>query len=223
MASLDIFLLLDAAAHGHNDFGLREVDRLLGFFEDFLRLVADYAIGDVDLHGFDRGGAGAGFGLVSAKSAVLKSGKPRSVAGEADVGGELALKHLTGEKQLAAFVLEADAVADHGAPHGRSQFGNKVAHLIGVRHQHELRLLRGEQLLERGGEGIGRVRLELRRFDGVDLADLLGGNFGGEGGGAASDHGGFESPAGSGGDGLTGGDGLPGDAVEFAFALFDDY
>jgi len=78
-------------------------------------------------------------------------------------------------------------------------------------------------LLERGGEGIGRVRLELRRFDRIDLRDLLSRDFGGEGGSATSDDGCFEGPAGGGSDGLAGGDRLPRDTVEFPFALFDDY
>ena len=37
----DVFLLLDAAADGNDDFRLRQIHRLLGFFEDFLRLVAN--------------------------------------------------------------------------------------------------------------------------------------------------------------------------------------
>ena len=41
----------------------REVDRLLGLFEDFLRLVANHAVCDFDFHGLDRSRAGPGFGL----------------------------------------------------------------------------------------------------------------------------------------------------------------
>ncbi len=162
LGHLDVFLLFDAAADGDDDFGLREIDGLLGFLEDFLRLVANDAIGNFDADGFDRSCARSGFGLVSAKSSVLERGKPGSVAGEADVGGELALEHLAGEDQLSVFVFEADAVADDGASHGGGELGDEVAYLIGVRHQYELRLLRGEELFERGGEGVGRVRLELR-------------------------------------------------------------
>src|SRR4029077_12088365 len=87
----DIFLLLDAAAHRHNNFGLREVHRLLGFFENFLRYVTDHTVCDFDVPSFDRGGGGAGLGFVSAKSTVLERGKPRSVGGETDVGSQLAL------------------------------------------------------------------------------------------------------------------------------------
>ena len=82
----------------HDDFRLRQVDRLLGFLEDFLRLVADDAVGDFNFHGFDRSRACAGFGLVPAKRAVLKRCEPWSVAGETHVGGQLALKHLPGKR-----------------------------------------------------------------------------------------------------------------------------
>ena len=47
-----------------------------------------------------------------------------------------ALKHLAGEDELAAFVLESDAVADDRSAHGGRELGNEVAHLVGVRHQH---------------------------------------------------------------------------------------
>src|SRR6516165_8217683 len=78
-----------ASANCHDDLRLREVDGLFGFLEDFLRLVADDAISDVDIHGFDRCRAGSGFGLVSAESTVLKRDEPGSVAGETYVGREL--------------------------------------------------------------------------------------------------------------------------------------
>ena len=40
----DILLLFDSAADGDDDLRLRKVDGLLGFFEDFLRLVANDAV-----------------------------------------------------------------------------------------------------------------------------------------------------------------------------------
>ena len=55
---------------------------------------------------------------------------------------ELALKHLAREDELVAFFLIADRIADDGAFHRGRQLGNEVAHLVGVRHQDELRLLR---------------------------------------------------------------------------------
>src|ERR1700680_4398185 len=113
------------------------------------------------------------------------------ITGEGRCSSQLALKHLTGENEFAVFVFETDAIADHRPPHSRSQFRNKVAHLIGVRHQHKLRLFGGEHLFERGGEGVRRVRLELRRFDGVDLCHLLRCAFGGDGGSAGPNHGGL--------------------------------
>ena len=224
LGHLDILLLFDAAADRDNDFGLGQVDGLLGFFEHFLRLVANDAIGNFDAVTVSTGAALAPASALSPRNAPFwKVANHGASPSEADVGGELALEHLAGEEQLAVFVLEADAVADDGASHGGGELGDEVAHLIGVRHQHQLRLLRGEELFERGGEGIGRVGLELRRFDRIDLRDFLGRDFGGEGRRVCPDDGGFESPAGGRGDGLSGGDRLPGDAVQFAFALFDDY
>ena len=41
LGQFDVLLLFDSATHGHDDLGLRQVDGLLGFLEDFLRLVAN--------------------------------------------------------------------------------------------------------------------------------------------------------------------------------------
>ena len=53
------------------------------------------------------------------------------------------------------------------------QLGSEVAHLVGVRHQHQLGLLLLDEGLERGDEAVGSVRLQLRRFQVVHLGDLL--------------------------------------------------
>ncbi len=63
------------------------------------------------------------------------------VAGERYIGHELALKHLPGKQQLAVLVLVADGVADQRAIQGERQLGSEVAHLVGMRQQHQLRLL----------------------------------------------------------------------------------
>ncbi len=54
LREFNVLLFFDPAADGHNDFRLREIHRLLGFFEDFLRLVANDVVGDLNIHGFDR-------------------------------------------------------------------------------------------------------------------------------------------------------------------------
>ena len=100
LREFDIFLLLDAASHGDDDVGLREVDGLLGFFEDFLRLIADHAVGDVDVDGFYGRGACAGFDFVSSKRAVLERHEPWRFAGEAHVSGQFALEHLARERRV---------------------------------------------------------------------------------------------------------------------------
>src|SRR5258708_17389110 len=137
LGDFDVFLFFDAAAYGHDHFGLGEVDGLLGFFKYFLRLVSHHAVGDIDFYRFNRGGTCAVLSLVFAKRAVLKCCEPRSIARKADVGGQLALKHLPSKKQLAVFVLETDAVADDGASHGGGEVWGGSAHLISGAHQHE--------------------------------------------------------------------------------------
>ena len=97
----------------------------------------------------------AGFHFIAAEGAVLESDEPWSFAGEADVGREFALEHLASEQKLLAFFLEADAIADDGASHGGREFGNEVAHLVGVRHQHQLRLLRRDELLSAAANASG--------------------------------------------------------------------
>ena len=219
---VNIFLFLDPAANRNDDLCLRQVHRLLGFLEHFLRFVADDAVGNLDAHGFDRRRRSPSFRLVSTKRPVLESHKPRSIAGEADIGGELALKHLPRKHQLSAFVPEPDAVADHRASHRRSQFGHEVTHLIGMRHQHQLRLFRSQELLQTCGKGVGSVRLQLRRLDRVNLRDSFRRDLAGKRANARAHNGGFQRPSRGCGDGLPRGYSFPGSAVEFPFALFDD-
>ena len=142
-------------------------------------LVANHAVGDFDVHGFDRSGRAARFHFVSAKCAVLEGREPWGIAGEADIGGEFALEHLASEQQLAAFVLVSDGVADERAVQRRREFRGKVAHLVGVRHQHQLGLLLLDKAFQRGRETVRSVGLELRRLDGVHFADFLCRNFAG--------------------------------------------
>src|SRR4029077_12500532 len=102
LGQFDVFLLFNAAANGDNNFRLREVDGLLRFFENFLRLIANYVVGDLHVYSFDRSRTGTSFSLVSAESAVLKGGKPRSLGCEAHVSREFSLEHLAGEEKLFA-------------------------------------------------------------------------------------------------------------------------
>ena len=70
-----------------------------------------------------------------------------------------------------------------------------------------------DELLQGGGEGVGRVGFEFRGLDGIDFRDLLARDFVGEGRDSASGDRGFESPAGFGRQSLAGSESLPGDAV----------
>src|ERR1700689_5866033 len=105
LGQFDVFLFLDAAAYGNNDFSLREIDGLLGFFKNFLRLVANDTICDLDFHGFDWSCARACFGLISTEPSVLEGDEPGSIGSEAAAGSELTPKNLAGENRLSVFVL----------------------------------------------------------------------------------------------------------------------
>src|SRR5437660_12728757 len=98
---------------------------------------ADRALRNFHVHCLHRSRGSAGFGLVAAKSASLESNEMRCLARERYIGGKLALEHLAREQQLAAFFAEADGIADKRASQRGSELRSEVAHLVGVRHQHQ--------------------------------------------------------------------------------------
>ena len=74
--------------------------------------------------------------------------KPGPVAGEAHVGVQLALEELAHQHERAVL----DAVRDHVADQRRGRsavasLGSEVAHLVGVREEHEARVDVLDQLL----------------------------------------------------------------------------
>ncbi len=155
--------------------------------------------GDLDVDRFDRSRGACRFHLVAPECAVLEGRKIRRIAGKRNIGGELALEHLAGEQQLAAFVLVADGVADERAVQRGGKLGSEVAHLVGVRHQHQSRLLLLDELLERRDEAVGSVGLQLCRLQVVDLRDFLAGDFFGDLADAVARDRCFQRPAGFGG------------------------
>ena len=161
LGNFDILLLFYAATDSDDNFGLGKINCLLCFFENLVRFVADDVFWDLHINRLDGSGTRFRLNLVPTKSSILKSDEPGRVAGEADIGCELALEHLASEEQLVSFFLVADAVADCSAIHGGGKFGHEIANLIGVWHQDELGLLRRDELFERGDERVGRVGLEL--------------------------------------------------------------
>ena len=177
------------------------------------------AVGDRDVDRLDRSRRAAVLDLIAAEGAGLERREVRSVAGERNVGNEFALEHLPGEQQLAALVLVADGVADEGAIQGRGQLGGEVAHLVGVRHQHQLGLLLLDEAFQRRHKAVGSIGLELGRLEVVHLRDALGGNFVGDVADAAADHGRFQGPPGFRRDGLCSGERLPRNAVQLAVPL----
>ena len=75
---VDIFLLLDAASDGDDDLGLGQIDGLLGFFENFLRLVAHDTFRNINVDGLNRGGGCAGFDFIRAEVPLLKRLSPEA-------------------------------------------------------------------------------------------------------------------------------------------------
>ena len=91
-----------------------------------------------------------------------------------------------------------------------------------MRHEHEFGLALADEFLERRGKAVGRVTGELFALDGVHLGEFLGRDLTGDGADVVADDGSLDRPAGLRGEGLRSGERLPGNAVQFAFTLFDD-
>src|SRR6185437_17098995 len=92
-----VFLFFDPAPDGDDDFGLCEIDSLLGFLKDFERLYANRA--GIHLRGnfLDGSCTRAQFDFVAAKRTCLKRGEVRWIASKGNIGGKFALKHLARE------------------------------------------------------------------------------------------------------------------------------
>ncbi len=100
----NIFRGFDAAAYGDQDGRLREVHGLLGFAEQIERLGADLFWFQFHAYGFyGRCAAGMFGGEVGAEGAGLEGSDPGGFAGEDDVGGGAALKHLADEDEFVRF------------------------------------------------------------------------------------------------------------------------
>src|ERR1019366_5354442 len=105
-----------------------------------LGFIAHYAVGHVEIDGFHRRRV-ALYDLVATKCTVLEGREIWRASDEADVRRELSLEHLASESQVAALVLVADGIANERTIQPGRQLGSEVAHLVGVRHQHQLGLL----------------------------------------------------------------------------------
>src|SRR5207244_12444249 len=108
-----------------------------------------------------------------------------------------------------------------GAPHCRGQLGSEVAHLIGMRHEHQLRLHRFEELLQPGSERVWSIRFEFRRCDVVNFSSFLACYVIRKAPNAAANNRRLKWPAGFGSERLSRGSRFPRDTVQSASALFD--
>src|SRR5579859_6258034 len=216
---INILLLFNSAADGDDDLRLAEVHRLLGFLEPLMRFGANGAGIYVYAYGFHRSGRRSGFSFVAAKSPILESSKVGRLAGKADISGKFSLEHLAGKQKTVAVFFVANAIWDQAAPQRGRQLGGKVAHLISVRHEDQMRLLVSDELLERGRKAVGRVIGQGGRFDGIHLRKFLPTQLGGGSANSAAGGGGLHLPAEFSGDGLRAGNRLPGDAIQFSRML----
>src|SRR5579872_7221031 len=174
---VNIFLLFDAASDRNDNLRLRQIHRLLRLLEHFLRVVTNDSVGNINIHRLNRSRTSSSLGFVAAKCSALERREPWRVAREGNVSRELPLKHLPREYQLAALMPASDAIADHRSPHGSRELRHEIAYLIRMRHEHQLGLLRREEVLQPRGKRVRSVRLKLRRLDRIDLRDFLPGNF----------------------------------------------
>ena len=78
-------------------------------------------------------------------------------------------------------------------PHRRGQLRREIAHLIGVRQQHEIRLRAFDHLAQRDAIAVRRVFLEQIVLDQQDFVELLAGQFVGKRRDAFADHHGRKS------------------------------
>jgi len=124
-----------------------------------VRLVA--RIRNVEIQGFDRRSRSPGFDLVAAEGAILESGKPWALAAEGHIGDELSLNIWRVNSSFPPSYLNRRSLEISARLHAGNEFGREVAHLIGVGHQHELWFFVAEELVQRGGECVGRVGIEL--------------------------------------------------------------
>ena len=182
------------------------------------------AVGNFDIHSLNRSGARPGLSLVPSECPVLKCDEPRSIAGEAHICRQLALEHLPREYQLAALVLESNAVADHGASHSGCQLGHKIAHLISVRHQHEFRLtwIRGIASVPPQTRQAYKVRASADSMC-VNFRDFLPRNLGSNRAHAAAHDSSLKPPPSGRGDRLSGSNGFPRNPIQLPFALLHHY
>src|SRR5262249_4655381 len=115
--------------------------------------------------------------LIGAKRAGLERNEPRSGAGESDIGRGFALEHLTDEDELATFAAAADAVANHALAEHGGEFRCKVADLISVREEHEVRLDGFDDLFKSNAKAIGSISVQQVMLDQQNFGDIFSGDF----------------------------------------------
>src|SRR5580692_7926955 len=219
----NIFRGFDAAAYRDQDRRLCEVHGLLGFTEQVERLGADLFWFQFHAYRFyGRCAAGMFGGEVGAECAGLEGSDPGGFAGEDDVGGGAALKHLTHEDEFSVFVAVGDAVADYAFLQRGRQLGREIADLIAVGEKNQVGFAEFDDLTQSQGEAVWRVFFQELVFDGEDFIELVGREVGGQRPDAFADYDARQRALGLLDDLLGGGQSFEADLVPLRVALFGD-
>src|SRR5262249_15350171 len=124
------------------------------------------------------------------------------------------------EDEFPAFAAKTDAVANHALAEHSGKFRREIAHLVGVREEHEVRLGGFDDLLERGAKTVGSVGVEYVVLDEEHFSDVLGGDFHGKRGYTFANDRGANRARSSRGNLLRRYERLKTGVVPFALALF---
>ncbi|MNX89003.1 hypothetical protein D3C86_1209990 [compost metagenome] len=189
---LDALGALHAAAAGHDDVGLAEVDLVRGLLEDLAQHDAQVGARGLELHD-----VGAASGLVGELEGAGLGGHDGHVALEGDLVHDLARVGQALDRDLAAVDRDGLGVGHRPRAEASGEARSQVLAELRAADQHEL----GAALLGGIGDGLGEghglVALEAGVIGHVDGRSAVGGELVGEARHARADHDGrgLETPA----------------------------
>src|SRR4030095_10943435 len=142
----DIVFALDASTYCDDHIGFAQIDSLLYLLERRFRFHPHFT--NVDGHFLDRSTTGL-HRLIRAKSAGLKSSKQRRLAIGHYICVQLAEKDAARKGELAYLDVHTNAITDQSFAEARGTLGRKIAHQVGMRHNHILWVQSADDLLHR--------------------------------------------------------------------------
>ena len=163
---------LDAASHRDNDLGRAQIHRALRFAEEFERLGADLARRRSAAR-TSRPPPIPAATWSARKAPACKDAKCGAAAGRSGHRVHLALEELAHQHHLAVFDTVGDHVAHRTRPSAVASFGSEIAHLVGMRKQHELGFACAINCRSAERIRIRRVVLQQVVLDRVDFSSCL--------------------------------------------------